>query len=186
MRKKGTTTAIFGGIALMAALTGCGDAGTSGSARVDTPKTLVGTWYQTNTLDSGVVMVAEVHSGGAIQVSMKTRDSSSIYWMCSFESYKNPRSNFKITSQADPDAQKILAGSIFGSQDTSKRFAYKNGELSFDFTMTGTTSTIRLRKPYESQVTTKTSANPKVTKTPPAKVQPVVTKTPPKSTSTKK
>lgn len=181
---KGTkAVSIFGGIALMVSLAACGGSDDSGSARVDTPKSLVGTWYQTNTLDSGVVMEAEVHRGNTIQVNMKTRDSSSIYWMGSFESAKNPRFGFETVSQADPDAQKVLAGSLFGSQDTSKTFKYERGDLSFKFAMMGTTSTIHLRKPYKSSASPKPTA--KVTKAPPAKATPTATatKTPRKSTT---
>jgi len=181
---KGTkAVSIFGGLTLVVSLAACGsaDADDSGSVRVDTPKSLVGTWYQTNKLDSGVMMQAEIHRGGTIQVNMKTRDSSSIYWMGSFESSKNPRFSFETVSKADPDAQKVLAGSLFGSQDTEKKFKYERGDLSFKFTMMGTTSTIHLRKPYKSSASPKPTA--KVTKAPPAKATPTATKTKTKTPS---
>ncbi|QEQ93909.1 hypothetical protein SEA_KARDASHIAN_44 [Streptomyces phage Kardashian] len=177
---KGTkAVSIFGGLALVVTLAACGSSDDSGSARVDIPKSLVGTWYQTNKLDSGVVMQAEVHRGGTVQVNMKTRDSSSIYWMGSFPSHRSPAAGFKTTSKADPDAQKVLAGSIFGSQDTSKRFKYKRGDLSFKFTMMGTTTTIHMRKPYKTE-TTKATKKPSVStgKKVPSTATPTRTRTP--------
>jgi hypothetical protein len=147
-----------------------------GSVRNEVPKTLVGTWYQTNKLDSGVMMQAQVYRNGTIQVDMRSNDGShSHYWMGSFPSHRNPNVNFKTTSKADPDAQKVLKASIFGSQDTSKRFNYKRGDLSFKFTMMGTTSTIHLRQPYKMSASSKPS--PKVKTAPPAKPRPTATKT---------
>lgn len=172
MRKGMKTTAIFGALIMVPVLAACGGSADADSTRVDTPKTLVGEWYQSNKLDNGMIFHASVYRGGSIQVDMQQRDSSSHYWMGSFPSYKSPRYDFKTVSKADPDAQKWMKNSLFGSQDSSKKFQYDDGELSFKFTMMGTTSTVRLRKHYEVSTTTRkptptyTASNPGV-KNPP-------------------
>lgn len=133
----------------ISSFTGCG----SNKAEVTTdekpPKisTLVGDWEQINVEGTGVQMRASVNSNDSIQIRMLTRDSSEVYWMGSFQvSDKNPDEAFAIESNADPDAQKWMRESLFGSQDSTKIFAYKNGEISYDFTMMGVTSTVRLVK----------------------------------------
>ncbi|QAY17165.1 hypothetical protein SEA_MADAMATO_47 [Streptomyces phage Madamato] len=137
-------------LASISLLTGCGSddkAETTVDAKPPQVSTLVGDWEQSNTEETGVRMSASVNSDDSIQIRMLSRDSSGIYWMGSFQiSDKSPDDAFKIESKADPDAQKWMRESIFGSQDTTKIFAYKNGEISYDFTMMGVTSTVRLVK----------------------------------------
>lgn len=124
--------------------TACGGSSDSDSKA---PKSFVGDWYQTNSSDDGVYMTASVSANDSIQITMKTRDSSAVYWMGSFQvSDKKTSDSFKLESKADPDAQKWMDDSIFGSQDDSKVFTYKNGDLSYEFTMVGVTKTIHLAK----------------------------------------
>lgn len=149
MRKGTKFNAIFGTLAMGVMLTACGGTADAGSkSPLEVPTSLVGEWYQSNKLDNGVVMQASVHINDTIQVNMKTKDSSSIYWLGSFKSDKNPKTTFHITSKGNQDA---MAMSIFASQDGSKRFKYQKGDLSFDFTMLGTTSTVHLRQPSASK-----------------------------------
>ncbi|AOZ64911.1 hypothetical protein SEA_ESKETIT_46 [Streptomyces phage Esketit] len=126
------------------------------------PKSFVGDWYQTNGKDTGVYMTAAVSSNDTIQIHLKTRDSGGVYWMGSFQvSDKKTSDSFKLESKADPDAQKWMASSIFGSQDKSKSFKYENGDLSYEFTMVGVTKTIHLSK-AESIPSDENAAAPEV------------------------
>lgn len=113
------------------------------NAKIDNkpPINLIGKWHQTKT-ENDILMEATI-SSGSIQIDMKTRDSNSIYWMGSFDTSKNSSSSFEIVSKGDQDAMSM---SIFGSQDKTKKFTYIDGDLSFKFTMMGTTSTIHLSK----------------------------------------
>ncbi|QEQ93540.1 hypothetical protein SEA_GIRLPOWER_41 [Streptomyces phage GirlPower] len=129
-------------LASISLLTACGTE--TGSKA---PKSFVGDWYQTNGKDTGVYMTAAVSSNDTIQIHLKTRDSGGVYWMGSFQvSDKKTSDSFKLESKADPDAQKWMASSIFGSQDKSKSFKYEDGDLSYEFTMVGVTKTIHLSK----------------------------------------
>lgn len=131
-------------LASISLLTACGGSSDSDSKA---PKSFVGDWYQTNSSDDGVYMTASVSANDSIQITMKTRDSSAVYWMGSFQvSDKKTSDSFKLESKADPDAQKWMASSIFGSQDKSKMFEYKNGDISYKFTMVGVTKTVHLSK----------------------------------------
>jgi hypothetical protein len=113
-------------------------AGSSGK-KVD----LLGQWEQTNRLDNGLIFEASVQAN-SIQVNVHTReDEHHIYWMGTFNPYNVSSDNSDVTSIADPDAQ---AKSIFGSLDSKKTFTYNNGDLSFQFEMMGTVSTIHLSK----------------------------------------
>lgn len=110
--------------------------------REQSNRDLTGEWHQTKGRP-GVVTEAQVSMAG-IQIYVEERDgSSSIYWMGSFDS--RPSSN-TIVSVADPDAKAAMSRSIFGSGGSSKVFTYKDGALSFEFTMLGTTNTIELKK----------------------------------------
>jgi len=152
------------------------DADASGGASsTQIPKSLVGQWYQTNELDSGVIMQASVNRDNTIQINMKTRDSSNIYWLGSFESNRTPKSSFVTTSQADQDA---LSMSIFGSRDSTKKFTYNRGDLSFKFTMLGSTSTVHLQKHREVSTRTPTTGVTGSNVKTPSPKKPVVPKTP--------
>lgn len=137
MRKKLTVLAVVTSIFV---LTACG--GSHDNSATSVPASLIGEWRQINAKDVGVMMVASVKPG-SIQIDMESRDSTSIYWLGTFDSDKNTAEEFEVVSQGDTDAMTL---SIFGSQDKTKSFVYKDGEISYKFTMAGTTSTIRLAK----------------------------------------
>jgi hypothetical protein len=164
MRK---TLAILAAIGSISVLTACG--GSHGTS-ITTPSSLLGQWYQTQNGINGTYMTATVTSGH-IQVNMKTRGSvSQIYWLGTFDTDKGTSKSFKTVSLGDPDA---MAMSIFGSADKTKKFEYKNGLLSYKFSMLGSTTTVKLSKVPPMSITktptVKTTAtkkpSPKATKT---------------------
>jgi hypothetical protein len=100
------------------------------SSSTDVPISLSGKWHQTEGLD-GISMYAEIVEG-SIQIDMQSRDARYIYWLGTFESYKDTSRPFKVVSLGDSDA---LANSVFGSSEKTKKFSYKNGVISFEFSM---------------------------------------------------
>lgn len=112
----------------------------------DKPKTVnfIGTWNQVDG-NSDIIMRAEI-SFGSIQVTARTRDSDNVYWMGSFDTDMTDVKQFTMWSMADPDAQKVMQGSLFGSQDHKKKFTYHDGVLSFNFKIMGSTTTVHLTK----------------------------------------
>lgn len=105
------------------------------------PTSLIGNWAQVNG-EPDATMTAEI-TGEAIQINMETRDSSSIYWLGSFDTTGDLTTTFDVESQGDQDA---MALSLFGSGDPTKTFAYKDGKISYGFTIMGSTTTVYLAK----------------------------------------
>jgi uncharacterized protein YfaP (DUF2135 family) len=101
-----------------------------GSAEVDIPVSLTGKWHQTEG-PKNVRMTAEIY-GGSIQIDMESREATYPYWLGTFDSDRNTRKPFKVVSIGDPDA---MSQSIFGSNEKTKPFTYKDGLISFEFSM---------------------------------------------------
>lgn len=120
------------------------DRGTTGNKVVNAPTNLLGEWHQTKSGIPDIVMDASINPN-SIQINMTPQGStnSSIYWLGTFDTSKNSADSFDTTSLGDQDA---MQGSIFASLDDRKLFTYKNGDLSFKFTMMGTTTTVHLAK----------------------------------------
>lgn len=81
---------------------------------------------------------AEV-SDNLIEVNIVDQDTSSLYWKGTFPQQQGE----KITSEADVDA---LSESMLGSQDLTKEFTVKGGEISFKITIMGTSKVVHLKK----------------------------------------
>lgn len=77
-----------------------------------------------------------------IQIDITTKDSTSLYWKGSWPS-DAVKDNITLVSQGDTAS---MDASLMGSQDSTKEFNFLNNELTFKFTMMGTTKTVRLIK----------------------------------------
>ena len=110
------------------------------------PVSLVGDWHQTKGMP-GVTMRAAI-SGDSIQVNLKfDRDNmGGIFWMGSFDTSDQRSQSFTVTSLVDPDGQKVLDSSLFATSEHKKKFTYKDGDLSFEFSMMGVESTVHLAR----------------------------------------
>jgi hypothetical protein len=162
MRKGTKFIGIFGALVMLPALAACGGSADAQGTSYQVPKSLVGNWYQTENGIDGIIMSASVNRNNTIQINMETRDSGGgIYWMGSFDSGNSPKTSFTTVSLADPDAMKW---EIFSSQDQTKSFTYKNGDLSYKFSMMGTTTTVHLRKPSTKATPTRTATKPSINK----------------------
>jgi hypothetical protein len=106
-------------------------------AQASLPENLNGKWHQTKGM-KGVTMDAVI-TGDSIQVNMTLDDSTGPFWMGSFDQSRQPA----IISIGDVDA---MANKIFASNETTKTFTYKNGDLSFDFSMMGVHTTVHMSK----------------------------------------
>lgn len=110
------------------------------------PVSLVGDWHQTKGMP-GVTMRAEI-SGDGIQVNLHfDRDNvGGIFWMGSFDTSDQRSQSFTVTSLVDPDGQKVLDSSLFATSEHTKKFTYKDGDLSFEFSMMGVESIVHLSR----------------------------------------
>lgn len=110
------------------------------------PVSLIGDWHQTKGMP-GVTMRASISVDG-IQVNLEfDRDNlGGIFWMGSFDTSDKRSKSFTVTSLVDPDGQKVLNDSLFATSEHTKKFTYKDGDLSFEFSMMGAESTIHLAR----------------------------------------
>lgn len=128
-------------VAAFLTLSPIGAGATDSKPADDKPVNFIGTWHQVKG-NPDFVMTAEI-SFGSIQINMKTRDGSNVYWMGTFDTDMTDIKHFTMISTGDQDA---MANMIFASQDPTKKFTYRDGTLSFDFTIMGTTTTVHLSK----------------------------------------
>jgi hypothetical protein len=102
-----------------------------------------GTWNQTD--ESSITMTATI-TGGKISIDMNTGDTSGVYWLGTFPVGKILADGFTVTSAGDTQA---MESDLYASQDSTKTFTYKNGVLSFQFSILGTTRTVHLQRSAE-------------------------------------
>lgn len=153
---------------------------THGASSNKNPASLVGEWHQSNSNPNGW-FTASI-SGESIQVTMRGRDSSTIYWMGSFDTSHRPTNKFKVVSLPDPDARYTMKKSLMASTDSQKTFTYKNGDLSFEYSALGSSTTVHMHKTKTHIPTFTRTAKPKPnkyrTQTPKAKTPTVRTPKP--------
>lgn len=133
----------------LASISGCGT-----SLAVDSkPRTvsLIGEWRQINP-NSGGWMTASI-SGESVQVNLRGRGSSSVYWMGTFDTHPRKSNKFKVVSIGDPDAAKSM---IAADESKTKTFTYDHGVLSFKFSALGTSATIHMTKAKSTHIPTAT------------------------------
>lgn len=94
-----------------------------------------GSWHQTPQDNTPVNMVADIENN-QIQIKMVSNGTRLLYWDGTFDAY-NRTGSFQVVSM--PTEQGL-------SQSKSKTFYYKNGELSYDFTMLGKSYTVHLSR----------------------------------------
>jgi hypothetical protein len=111
-------------------------------------KTLVGTWHETPETNLPLNMVADI-SNDHISITMyasQPGDSftvSGLYWDGTFDAHHDLRNPFSIVSVANRD---VMKGKAMTSHNNTKTFTYNNGQLSYDFTALGVTSTVYLAR----------------------------------------
>jgi hypothetical protein len=132
-------------LALLAILVGavtlasCGNS--HGASDNKNPATMIGQWHQVNADEDGW-MTASI-SGDSIQVNLRGRDSSSVFWVGSFDTSRRPAGKFDIVSLGDQDA---MQWDLMASSEKQKTFGYDHGVLSFQFSAMGSSTIIHMTK----------------------------------------
>lgn len=106
-----------------------------GSSSSNKPSSLTGTWKS-----SDPPMVAHI-SHGKIEIDIVDEGDSSLYWKGTLDATASEGS--KLVSKGDV---KAMGESILGSQDATKEFVYKDGKLTYRFTIMGTTKIVKLER----------------------------------------
>ncbi|RYN12659.1 hypothetical protein PG2006B_1125 [Bifidobacterium animalis subsp. animalis] len=113
------------------------------AAPVEQPADLDGKWTQTNANSDGMRMDAEI-AGGTITVNWVQPDSTSLYWVGSYEA-PTAAGDWSWTSKGDTEK---MASALLASQDETKEFHYTaaSDEISFQASAMGTTVTVRMQR----------------------------------------
>lgn len=118
-----------------------GDA--SGKAPVnDTPPDLKGEWKQVNSNSEDSYQSATI-SDGMIEVYWVTEDEKALYWAGTYEAPTSASEPYSWSSQNDHEKTDMA---LLASGDDQKTFTYEDGQISYEVSLMGTTSTIKLEK----------------------------------------
>jgi hypothetical protein len=133
-------------IALVVSLSGCGaspspspDVVTSSSeapAQTNTADTLAGVW-----VSEGDVPFEATITADTITVKIVDGETKSLFWQGTFPT--SAQKGDILLSDADVEA---LSSSMMGSSELVKPFSYEGDEITFEFSMMGTSTVIHVKK----------------------------------------
>lgn len=143
-------------LALCIVLTGCSE---KEVMEPDIPLDLTGSWKQQNSGAEDEYQIAVIDENTiTIYWYNASEESRSLYWSGTFDVPEDEK-EFEIVSQKYAE---ITDKSLLSSLDDTKRFAYKDGEVVYETSVKGTTSTVRLQKTDEFTLTTQKPASRRV------------------------
>ena len=133
--------------AMCLSLAACGGNATTpenNSTQEVTPPDLTGEWRQTNSNseDSWQSAIITEDTITVYWVS-DNGDTQSLYWAGTYEAPQDAEEPYSWDSVNDTEQ---TANAILASNDETKTFTYENGEISYQASALGTTTTIRLEK----------------------------------------
>ena len=142
--KKRMLCAVFA--AMMAlSLTACGSASDGGDAtetKQETPPDLTGEWVQSNSESEDSYQAATI-TEDTITISWVSPDSKALYWAGTFEAPTTTDEPYTWDSKNDT---KQTSMALMASGDETKTFTYEDGQISYDVSALGVTTTIKLEK----------------------------------------
>lgn len=106
------------------------------------PVDLTGEWKQTNSNSEESFQTATI-TGDTIEVFWNATDMEALYWAGTVEVPEDGSTSFSWDSVNDTTKTET---SIMASEDATKTFTVKDGEISYEVTAMGTTMTVRLAK----------------------------------------
>lgn len=106
------------------------------------PADLTGSWKQSNPTSQDQWMEATV-AADTIEIDWVQKDQKSLYWKGSYTAPTTPGDTYKWTSRGDTEA---MHDSLLGSQDATKDFTYTGGQITYEQSALGTTTTVRLAR----------------------------------------
>jgi hypothetical protein len=106
------------------------------------PVSLAGEWKQSSSGIPNVVMTAEI-SGDSIKIFMKMSDTAGVFWMGSFNTSHETSQSFTVNSVGNVEAMKY---DLYASSEKTKTFTYKDGDLSYQFSIMGVSTIVHLSR----------------------------------------
>ena len=155
MKQKKIISLFASAAMILALLTACGGSGDTvvGSSNNDTadntpsPPDLTGEWKQVNS-DSDDSYQSATISGDTIEIYWVSEEdeSKSLYWAGTFIAPETAEEPYSWDSENDHER---TDSALLASTSDTKTFTYENGEISYEASALGTTTTIRLEKTGE-------------------------------------
>lgn len=149
MRKRALAMIFAAFMAL--SLTACGG-GTSTQSASETdaqqaeeapqPPDLTGEWVQVNSESEDSYQEATI-TEDTITVNWVAPDSTALYWAGTFEAPTTADEPYSWDSVNDTEQ---TSTAILASPDETKTFTYEDGQISYEVSMMGVTTTVRLEK----------------------------------------
>lgn len=132
----------------MAACGSNGGSATGGPSNTKTAQTakpldLTGTWVEKNPKSKDMVQEATITADTIVVNWKQTDGTTALYWAGSYEAPKDASTSYEWTSTGDKDK---MSSALLASQDATKKFAYKDGKLTFQVSAMGVTTTSQLEK----------------------------------------
>jgi hypothetical protein len=147
-----TTAAAVAAIALLGALSACGNGSSTATGSSDKsssqsetkapapkpkPLDLTGKWKEKNP-SKNMTMKAVITEGTIVINWVQSGGDTMIFWDGSYKAPTDASTIYSWTSTGDTAK---MGDSLLGSSDKTKDFSYSNGALTFKVTMMGTTVT---------------------------------------------
>lgn len=134
-------------LCLCFALAACGGGGSQESETPETPAQpleLTGEWKQVNSNSEDSWQAATI-TGDAIEVYWVSDggDTKSLYWAGSYVAPETSEKSYTWDSVNDTEK---TATALLASSDETKTFTYEAGQISYEVSALGTTTTVRLEK----------------------------------------
>lgn len=130
-------------LVLLVAMAACGSSSdkaaptTTTSAQEDKVPNFEGNWQTAK--DAPVAMTARIHDG-VITIQWNDDEMQGLYWVGTWPYLAGQDT---LTSVGDTDT---MSSALLASQDSTKEFTYKDGNISYKLTIVGVTTTITLSK----------------------------------------
>lgn len=134
-------------VAFVAIVAGCGTSTSAASTRtsvvpLSAQASLDGTYHQTKSGIPNIVMTAVVTNDN-ITITMTMSGTSGVFWDGTFDTQGVVSSPWNITSTRDAQA---MSSDMYGSSEQTKTFTYNNGDLSYQFSILGVSTTVHMSK----------------------------------------
>ena len=125
-------------------LTACGSSGSSEDTASNEPLDLTGTWTQTNRNSEDMYQEATI-SKDAMEIYWVSNngDTKDLYWAGTFTAPTEATDEYSWTSENDTEKTEMA---LLASTGATKEFTYKDGEITYEVSAMGSTTTVRLEK----------------------------------------
>jgi len=120
-----------------------GASSASAASNISIPsKSLLGEYHQTQSGLPKANMTAVI-TENKIEIILTMADTTGLFWSGTFDTNSVTSQPFSTTSYGD---LKLLDASMYGSSEKTKKFFYDYGDLSYQFSIMGVSTTVHLSK----------------------------------------